>query len=116
MTRPITEDELDIAGMEKKTGVPEYKIRRALDLPLSDIEKHFAEMLKNATTPSAIMRVISLVNPESTVGRSGVRKLIHKSRTRKGVLRICKMIPSYHSEIHRAHEKLVELSGNENPD
>ncbi|MDO8585067.1 MAG: hypothetical protein Q7R85_03025 [bacterium] len=116
MTRPITEDELDIAKMEKETGIPEYKIRRALDLPLSPVEQHFTEMLKNAKTPAAITRIILIVEPETTVGRSAVRKLIHKSRARKDVVRIFRTVPNYHSEMHRAYEKLVELSGNENPD
>lgn len=116
MTRPITEDELDIDKMVETTGIPSYKIRRAFEFPLSAIEECFADMLKCAITPAAITRIILIVEPETTVGRRGVRKLIHKSHTRKEVLRIFRTVPSYHSEMHRAYEKLVEVSGNENPD
>ncbi len=116
MTRPITDADLDIAKMTAETGVPEYKIRRALDLPLSPVEELFAGMLNKATTPAAIARIILIVEPETTVGRRAVRKFIHKSRTRKDVVRIFRIVPSYHSEMHRAYEKLAELSGNENPD
>lgn len=114
MTRPITEDELDIQKMERETSVSEYKIRRALDLPLSDIERRLATMLRNATTPSEIVPVILMINPETTIGRRAVKKLVAQATTREEIIEVCDNIPSDHSELHRAHEKLVELSGNDN--
>gem|GEM_PF-5371353 len=96
----MSESEVDVERMGLELGVPAYRIRHALDLPLSPLERIIAEKVRHAKTKDELLRLCALINLASSVGCRSVRKLVKLSEgSLEETVHITHILPDHHPEI-----------------